>query len=382
MKKKGSYLMPAINKKITFGEIIKNIIFATNIIAIVLLASSSLAWKVSPLKTNFFSYIGLGFGIIVFVNIVYLLMWVIFSKWKLALISLIALLVCYKPILTFFPLHLFPKEAPQKSIKVLTYNVEGFRNEMQKNASTHPILEYIANADADIVCLQEYMISKTGQSLISQRDINKILKNYPYHSVTGLESSGKYHIYGLACFSKFPIVNTKEILFDSSYNGAAIYTVTIDNLPYTVVNVHLESNQITAEDKKLYSDFLQNKETANFEEVTTNIRSRLGRAYRKRAHQVRKINNSLAKEKTEGIILCGDFNDTPISYAYHQLKGNLSDAYASTGFGPGITYHEDFFLFRIDYIMHSKNMKAYRAKVDKVTYSDHYPVYTFLERLN
>jgi len=64
------------------------------------------------------------------------------------------------------------------------------------------------------------------------------------------------------------------------------------------------------------------------------------------------------------------------------LKGDLVDAYASTGFGPGITYHEDFFLFRIDYIMHSKNMKAYRTKVDKVTYSDHYPVYTFLERQN
>jgi len=374
--------MSAKNKKITFRKIIQYLVFATNIIAIILLVSSPLAWKVSPLKTNFFSYIGLGFGIIWLVNIVYLFLWILFSKWKLALISLIALVVCHKPILTFSPLHLFPKEVPQKNIKVLTYNVEGFRNEMQKNAPAHPILEYIANTDADIVCLQEYMISKTGQSLISQHDVNKILNKYPHRSVTGLESSGKYHIYGLACFSKFPIVKTHEINFDNSYNGAAIYTVNIDNLPYTVVNVHLESNQITTEDKKLYSDFLQNKETANLEEVTTNIRSRLGRAYRKRAHQVQKINNSLAKEKTNGIILCGDFNDTPISYAYHQLKGDLVDAYASTGFGPGITYHEDFFLFRIDYIMHSKNMKAYRTKVDKVTYSDHYPVYTFLERQN
>ena len=371
--------MPAKNKKTTLSKIIRYIIFATNIIVIVLLASSSLAWRVSPLKTNLFSYIGLGFGILLLLNIAYLLLWVIFSKWKLAFISLIALLVCYKPILTFFPLHLFPKEAPPNSIKILTYNVEGFRNEAHKNAFTHPVLEYIADTDADIVCLQEYMISKTGQSLISQHDVNKILHKYPYRSVTGLESSGKYHIYGLACFSKFPIAKTHEIIFDKSYNGAAVYTVNIGNLPYTVVNVHLESNHITAEDKKLYSDFIQNKENVNFDEVTTNIRSRLGRAYRKRVHQVQKINNYLAQEKTEGVIICGDFNDTPISYAYHQLKGNLNDAYTSTGFGPGITYHEDFFLFRIDYILHSKNMKAYRTKVDRIPYSDHYPVYTYLE---
>lgn len=374
--------MPAKNKKTTFRKAIKCIIFGTNIIAILLLVSSPLAWKVSPLKTNFFSYIGLGFGLILFINIAYLILWVMFSKWKLVVIALAALLICYKPILTFFPFHFFPEETPPNSIKILTYNVEGFRNEAQKNAHARPLLEYIANTDADIVCLQEYMISKTGQSMISQRDINKILAKYPYHSVTGLESSGKYHIYGLACFSKFPIENTHEIIFDSSYNGAAVYTININNSRYTVANVHLESNQITAEDKKLYSDFLQNRETADFEEVTTNIRSRLGRAYRKRAIQVQKITNYLAKEKTEGIILCGDFNDTPISYAYYQLKGHLNDAYTSTGLGPGITYHEDFFLFRIDYILHSKNMKAYRTKVDKVSYSDHYPIYTYLKKLD
>ncbi|MGB4567985.1 MAG: hypothetical protein WBH96_03215, partial [Dysgonamonadaceae bacterium] len=61
--------MPAKNKKTTLSKIIRYIIFATNIIVIVLLASSSLAWRVSPLKTNLFSYIGLGFGILLLLNI-------------------------------------------------------------------------------------------------------------------------------------------------------------------------------------------------------------------------------------------------------------------------------------------------------------------------
>lgn len=371
--------MPARNKKTGVRDVVKWILFAGNVAAIVLLFCSFLSWKVSPLKTNLFSYIGLGFGVIFLVNIAYLALWIIFSKWKLAFISLAALVICNKPVLTFFPMNLLPSAGSENTIKVLTYNVEGFINERSKDASDYPILEYIANTDADIVCLQEYLVSKTGQSIISQRDVNRILNKYPYRSVTGLEASGKYHIFGLACFSKYPIEKTHEIIFESSFNGAAVYTIDINGQKYTVANVHLESNSISAEDKKLYNDFLQNNDSIKLEQVATNIRARLGSAYRQRVGQVEKIKNYIDTQDTHGTIVCGDFNDTPISYAYHQMKRGLNDAYASTGFGPGITYHEDFFLFRIDYIMHSKNMKAHRAKVDRVAYSDHYPLRTHLE---
>ena len=74
--------------------------------AIILLFCSFLSWNVSPLRTNLFSYIGLGFGFIFLLNVCYLVFWIIFSKWKLALISLAAMLLCYKPVTTFFPMHL------------------------------------------------------------------------------------------------------------------------------------------------------------------------------------------------------------------------------------------------------------------------------------
>jgi endonuclease/exonuclease/phosphatase family metal-dependent hydrolase len=354
-------------------------VFATNLLAIILLFCSLLSWQVSPLKTNLFSYIGLGFGLILIVNIGYLAFWIIFSKWKLALISLSAILLCYKPVTTFFPMHFIGKKEPEGSIKVLTYNVQGFPQEKNKDASEHPILDYIADTDADIVCLQEYLVSKTGQSIFAQRDVNGILNQYPYRSVTGLESSGKYHIYGLACFSKYPIEKTHEVIFESSYNGAAVYTININGKRYTVANVHLESNNIKPEDKKLYNDFLQNADSVRLEQVASNIRTRLGSAYRMRAQQVEKVKQFVDKQDTHGVIICGDFNDTPISYAYHRMKKGLKDAYVSTAFGPGVTYHEDLFLFRIDHIMHSENIKAYRAKRDKVKYSDHYPLRTYLK---
>ncbi|HAR37258.1 MAG: hypothetical protein A2W86_00725 [Bacteroidetes bacterium GWD2_45_23] len=371
--------MRAKNKKIRFRDIIIWIIFATNLAAIILLFCSFLSWKISPLKTNLFSYIGLGFGLIFLLNLFYLIFWILISKWKLALISLAAILLCHKPVTTFFPMHLFPDKAPEETVKILTYNVQGFPEERNKNSAEHPILDYIVRTDADIVCLQEYLVSKTGQSIFSQRDVNRILNKYPYRSVTGLESSGKYHIFGLACFSKFPIEKTHEVVFESSYNGAAVYTINIHGDKYTVANIHLESNSIKAEDKKMYSDFIQNSDSVRLEAITTNIRTRLGGAYRMRARQVEKVKQYIDKQQTEGTVICGDFNDTPISYAYGQMKKGLKDAYVSTAFGPGITYHEDLFLFRIDYIMHSKNIKAFKTKVDKVKFSDHYPLRTSLK---
>lgn len=370
--------MPARNRRTRFRDVVKWIIFGTNVIAILLLFCSFLSWSVSPLKTNLFSYIGLGFGFILLANIAYLVFWVVFSKWSLAFISLLSIALCYKPITSFFPLHLGSPKPPQEAIKVLTYNVQGFPSEREVNAGERPILSYIAETDADIVCLQEYLVSKTGQSIFSQRDVNRILNKYPYRSVTGLESSGKYHIFGLACFSKYPIEETHEVVFESSYNGAAVYTINIDGERYTVANVHLESNNIKSEDKRLYNSFLQNTDSVRLDQVASNIRTRLGGAYRMRARQVEKVKQYIETQDTKGIIICGDFNDTPISYAYGRMTDGLKDAYVTTAFGPGITYHEDLFLFRIDYILHSENMKAYRTRVDKVKHSDHYPLRTWI----
>ena len=327
--------MLAGNKKTKFRNVIVWLIFATNLIAIALLFCSFLSWGVSPLRTNLFSYIGLGFGIILLVNTLYLVLWITFARWGLAFVSLLAIVLCYKPVTTYFPLHLRSPKPPANSIKVLTYNVQGFPQESNIHAKEQPILDYIAATDADIVCLQEYLVSKTGHSLISQRDVNRILNKYPYRSVTGLESSGKYHTFGLACFSKYPIERTHEIVFESSYNGAAVYTININGERYNVANLHLESNRINTEDKKLYSDFLQSSDPVRLDQVTSNIRNRLGGAYRTRARQVEKVKQYLDTRDTWGTIICGDFNDTPISYTYHQMRKGLKDAFVSTSFGPG-----------------------------------------------
>ena len=79
------------------------------------------------------------------------------------------------------------------------------------------------------------------------------------------------------------------------------------------------------------------------------------------------------------MIVCGDFNDTPISYCYKTIRGNMKDAFKESGLGFGISYHENKFLFRIDHIFYNNKIESYRAKVHKVTYSDHYPVTVYMK---
>ena len=42
--------------------------------------------------------------------------------------------------------------------------MEGFRNEAHKNAFTHPVLEYIADTDADMQRKMEYMANAIAEN--------------------------------------------------------------------------------------------------------------------------------------------------------------------------------------------------------------------------
>lgn len=368
--------------KIKIGKYLKYTIFATNIFAIIILVLSAFAWKIVPSKATIIAYLGLGFPIILFVNILYLILWVISFRWKYALVQMVAITICWQPILTCFPIHTRTsvKDIPENSFKILTYNVRAFNWAKGEKAQSNPIIKYLVNSNADIICLQEFAVStgKSQKDIITEKELSAKLKDYPYHEIIKLGTSRGTLAYGLACYSKFPITKAIRLPLESTYNGSAMYELKIQGKDVILVNNHLESNRITSEDKQLYKDFFKNKDKETLGEVAMNIQTRLGAAYKKREAQAKIIRDILDKQKSDVTIVCGDFNDTPISYAYYTIKGDMVDSYASTGFGQGITYHENMFWFRIDFIMHSLGLQSYNCTVDKIKYSDHYPVWTHL----
>lgn len=372
--------MPVTSKQLFnyLRRTFRSIVFGVNIFSLLLLLSSYLTWSVSPVSSTILPYLGLAFPFILTANLLMLVFWLITSNWKVVLLNAIILLICYVPITTYFPINIISASPPEGSIKILSYNVRGFNWELNKKWNNDmPMIQYLKSVDADIICMQEYVVS-TSEKYASTRNLQKILKVYPYYSVIPLRPSNGRYEYGLACFSKYPIKSIESIPVESSDNGVAMYKIDVNGKLITVINNHLESNRLTSKDKKLYKDFLRARDSRKLDEVTQNLESKLGVAFRKRAPQVDMVARYIAEQKTDAVIVCGDFNDSPISYSYNTIKNGLLDAYAETGFGPGITYHENHFWFRIDFIMHSKNLTAYKCTVDKVKFSDHYPIWSYL----
>ena len=71
------------------------------------------------------------------------------------------------------------------------------------------------------------------------------------------------------------------------------------------------------------------------------------------------------------VIICGDFNDTPLSFTYNQFNEKYVDAFRNNGYGIGKTFVGKIPAGRIDYIFHSKNLNSYQFKLQEEVFSDH-----------
>ncbi len=64
-----------------------------------------------------------------------------------------------------------------------------------------------------------------------------------------------------------------------------------------------------------------------------------------RAPQADTIAHEIAASPHPYIIVCGDFNDTPISYTHRTIAQDLDDAFTQSGRGLGISYNQKQILF-------------------------------------
>ena len=114
------------------------------------------------------------------------------------------MLLCYSQIRTYLPINFHTDHLPETSIKLLSYNIMGFDGAAKQDGK-NPILTYLKESGADILCLQEYSTVQSSKHL-SQKDVERELKAYPYHRINTV-GSGKGHTNKIACYSKFPILS-------------------------------------------------------------------------------------------------------------------------------------------------------------------------------
>jgi endonuclease/exonuclease/phosphatase family metal-dependent hydrolase len=253
----------------------------------------------------------------------------------------------------------------------------GFAYRPHTKEKPNPVIQYVIDSKADIVCMQECMMG-TKNHFLTKEKIAGALSMYPYHYSLPLVDYRNYSI-GLAVYSKYPIVKSWKIRYDSSFNGSTVHEINVNGKKVMLVNNHLESFKLTMEDRSKYAEFIKNINSDTFDGLRETVQRKLGSAYLIRAEQAEIISDEIRKLKGDYVIVCGDFNDTPISYAHRTIQGSLVDSFVESGNGLGTTYNQNLFWFRIDHILHSPSMKSYRTTVDKVSLSDHYPIWCYLE---
>ncbi|MFN2394643.1 MAG: endonuclease/exonuclease/phosphatase family protein [Bacteroidales bacterium] len=328
---------------------------------------------------------GLFYPILLFINIGFVLLWIIRQRLYF-LLSLIAILAGYNHIESFISFSDSTRQLPAngKNIHVLSYNVRVFDlynygPRWQLNfTNRNNIFNYLESNSFDIICLQEFVHDKSGA--FKTLDTLPLLLKAQYAHTGFTRSSRNTILSGLATFSAFPVANKGMIKFPTRGGNLCIYTdIMIENDTVRVYNVHFESIGLSPEDY-LFVENMTNAEQISdrdyFRDGSIRILDGLINAYRQRAIQVEMVAEHIS-QCPYPVILAGDFNDTPHSYAYRKINKLLNDSFKS-GRGTGQTYVRNLPGFRIDYIMHSKQFKPYNLKTGSQKYSDHSPVSVWL----
>lgn len=286
------------------------------------------------------------------------------AKRRLFILPLAAILLGWKFIGVTFQLN--KKNENKEGLSVMSYNAHMFNYERLKandpNISSN-IFNWIREQDVDIMGFQEFYQDYTTPS----RNAIKLISNGDkyHHSVQSVEGKPGKRFFGLAIFSKHPIIHEGKVFDNRKTNGAMFVDLRVNKDTIRVYNVHLESMSIPAD------------QLDNIDGIKENYRKtwrRLNKGMVSRASQVDILIEHI-KNSPYPVILMGDFNDVPYSYTYFSIKRILENAFESVGRGFGFTFNRVLFFLRIDNIFYSKTLKPLQFNtLREVDYSDHYPV--------
>ena len=353
----------------------RDLLLPLNIFVIVLMLLVGYSDHIDPREHAILSTLGLSFPFFLFLNGLFVVFWLVFNR-RYILVPLIGFLVSWGPVRRYCPVNM-PKDSPKGAIKVLSYNVWEFATWDNDKDEMNPIVDYLLNSGADIICLQE-----AGCDPNYTKTVYPVLaKGYEY-CVTVHKRGPTDDV--LAGYSKFPILSHERIHYESKGNISVAFFLKINGRKVLLVNNHFESVGLSVEDKDRFHSLVHgavmNDSTG---EESKFFITKIGVGARKRAPQADAVAKYIHKYRRHGmsVIVCGDFNDSPISYTHRRVATGLTDCFVASGTGPGWSYHKSGIRVRIDNILCSPDLQPYGAKVDRsCDKSDHYPIYCWLKK--
>lgn len=352
------------------SSIFSGAVLRANYIAVFFLLLSYFSVYINPLDFWFFSFFGLAYPVLFFINAGFFVFWAL-KRNKFFLISLLAILLGWFHFANTFQFNFSGKEPanPVNSFSFMSFNVRLFNyyQWINKPETNIEILELLNNHYTDIIAVQEYVYNP-GNPL---NEHPEYLKLHSMHSHIAYSNKIlRNRNFGIATFSKYPIVKSGTIRFKNSNNISIYSDIKINDDTIRVFNNHLQSIEITGTLNE-FMDSLSYK-TNKYRGVKS-ILGAVRNAFIKRSLQVQILLEHIEKSPYP-VIIAGDFNETPVSYTYRTLRKNLNDVFVKSGRGMGTTYITGIPYLRIDYILHDKALGSYNYKKIPVVLSDHYPV--------
>jgi endonuclease/exonuclease/phosphatase family metal-dependent hydrolase len=348
-------------RKHSFGSVLFTLLAAVAGCGLLL---SYLALFFNPTQHPVPMFFGLYYIPILLLNLLLLLI-ALFRHPRTLLIPVIALLPTLLLADRFVKFGREEQQLEGSHIKVLSYNLGRYDaggKRVTATESVSGIKRYLAEQNADVVCLQEFAVKDTTT-------LSVYLPDYPYRA-RHLFKGDRY--FGNLTLSKYPIREVSSLTFPDSRNLSLVTDIDVNGRTVRVYNCHLESYSLsfTSLIKRLF-----HKES--FTDEVVQVHERVHEATRRRSAQVDALLQREAESPYPNLV-CGDFNDTPVSYTYHRLTKTKKDSFVEAGKGFSGTYSVLWPMLRIDYILLPQEYTADRHQTDRIPWSDHYPVTTYI----
>lgn len=304
---------------------------------------------------------------ILIINFLIFLFWIFLRKWWL-ICPLIALTVNYD---FFASMYRFPKNRTSENqtgqpVTIATYNIEG-AYWITKYPEKYDVKKMIRNYNIDILCFQEFCEDATisADSALQRFDM-------PYRA-SFFTRQTEWSNCGIVIYSKYPIVNYGKIDFNSVINGAMWADIKINQDTIRIFNNHLQTTDFS-QNKLEYKRQKSVRDWKGQAHTLVKILECLKNNFQERARQAILIRHMIDTSRYP-VIVCGDFNDTPVSFAFNRIADrDLKDGFRDCGEGYGHSFNGIKRLLRIDFMAYSKYFKGVGYSSPQQAWSDHNPV--------
>ena len=319
---------------------------------------------------KYFAVVGLGFPFCVAAVVACVVLCLLFKP-RLALIGVVGLVACLGSLRDYVPINL-SSPPPKGALKVMSYNTMNW-NAWRKTVDekNYETVQYICSERPDIACLQEAQFRDDDD----RHNITRAFKRRGYHLASQVVGSNR-----VAVVAQWPIVKQEVITHGRSNGAVAFYLLPKRNDTLIVVSVHLESMRLSQSERDGYHTLVKKPEELEAVHGKLSLVRKVAIGSVERSLQADTLAAFVDRHAQQKMILMGDFNDTPISYAHHQMCSRLTDCYRATANGIGRSFNRDAIYVRIDNMFCSSHFKPFAVKVDpSVPFSDHYPIIGWLK---